>query len=272
MPNLRRLLTAGALTAAVCGLAVAASPVTPLGQPPAKDDKDKGVRGKKGKDDDGPRGKGGPKDKDGPRGKDGPKGTDGPPHLADLRKAYDLLTESAALTRPTGKKKDAPDGEAGRRYFEAAKRVYRDAVKANGDDSPPNPELAAAAHDAARGLRHWLAASRPADPDLPPPPAGPRDESPAEAARAEVRRVKDRLDDLGEGNGPAGKEFREAARRAYADARSALDAEDYPRAVGLARAAEAWSHVGEHLNRRPDDLPPPAPKRDRDRLPLPRPE
>jgi len=151
----------------------------------------------------------GPKDAppprpDGPGPKDGPgPERDGPKHLADLRRTYDLLADTAPPPRPPGKKDDpAADG---RRLHDAARELYRDAVKANDGDGPPALELAAAAHDAARGLKHFTTASRPADPDLPRPPAGPKDVDAWEQARGDLRRAKEMLDAKDADGGPVGK-------------------------------------------------------------------
>jgi len=185
---------------------------------------------------------------------------------------YDLLADTAPPPRPPGKKDDA--AAAGRRLHDAARKLYREAVKANDGDGPPAPELAAAAHDAARGLKHFATATRPVDPDLPRPPAGPRDADPWEQARGDLRRAKERLAKPEADGGPAGKEFRDAAKKAYTAGREAYEAKEYDKATELARAAEAWSHVGEHLDRAKDgkdDKPPPppadAPKRGEKPLP-----
>lgn len=255
MIALRKLLTAGGLAAGVLTVSLASDPATAFAQPPKKEKKD------------GPGPKEGPRE--GPR--DGPKGKEGPKHVADLRKAYDILADVGPMVRPDPKKDGPrPGKDDGRRLFDTAKRLYRDAVKANDEDGPPSPEQAAAAHDAARGLKHWLTANQPPAPDLPKPPAppaGPMGDDPWEPARGELRRAKDRLEDVTAEGGPIGKEFLDAARKAYADGRTAYEAKEYDRAAELARAAEAWSHVGEHLARAADrrdgpdgKAPPPPPE------------
>lgn len=242
MTSLRKLLTAGGLAAGVLTLSLATEPMSAFAQPPKKDKKD------------------------GPGPKDGPKEKDGPKHIADLRKAYDILSEVHPVP-----KKGGPREDDGRRLFDWAKRLYRDAVKAAEGDGPPNPGQSAAAHDAARGLKHWFAATQPPVPDLPKPPAppaGPRGDDPWEPALGDLRRAKDRLDDAKPEGGPIGKEFLDAARKAYAEGRTAYEAKEFDRAAELARAAEAWSHVGEHLDRAADrrdgpdgKAPPPPPDR-----------
>ncbi|QEL17492.1 hypothetical protein [Limnoglobus roseus] len=253
MISLRKLLTAGGLAAGVLTVSLAADTPTAFAQPPKKDKKD------------------------GPGPKDGPKEKAGPKHIADLRKAYDILAD----VRPAPKK-GGPREEEGRRLFDSAKRLYRDAVAAADGDGPPNPEQSAAAHDAARGLKHWISASQTPVPDLPKPPAppaGPMGDDPWEPARGELRRAKDRLEDATAEGGPIGKEFLDAAKKAYADGRAAYEAKEYDRAADLARAAEAWSHVGEHLGRAADrrdgpdgKAPPPQPERPAGKTPPPPPD
>jgi hypothetical protein len=196
-------------------------------------------------------GKGGPKagPKEGPK-----KGKD------DLRKAYDNLAEVSMLVGPRGR--------AGREtgdLLEQARDLYRRAVKADREDEPRRAdELAAAAHDAARGLKHFMLADAGAA-GLPPPPSGERDD-----LADLLQRVRYRLEDAEDGGPGAGRAFLEAARRAAAAAGRAGRDEDY-RAGELARAAEAWSHVGEHLRRAEetgrDEPPPPPDRRERPRPP-----
>jgi hypothetical protein len=226
MSILSKLVTAGCLAVGACGITLIASNPTAFAQPPGKD----------GKAEKGPKGKEGP----------GPKGKEGPKHIADLRRTYDILNETAALTRPVGKKKEGPEAD-GRRFYDAAKKIYRDAVKAADAEEPSARELAIAAHDAARGLKHFVTATIPVEQDLPQPPTGRVSEEPWTVALNKLQRTKDRLGDMGDVQ--AGREFRDAARKLYSDARAAYEAKDYPKAAELARGAEAWSHVGEHLER-----------------------
>lgn len=192
-----------------------------------------------------------PPEPKGPKGR-GPKSKE----KDHLQKAYDALTEvsvwmNADRARPP---RDLP------KLFDRAKDLYRDAVKASRDDDDRRAaELALASHDAARGLLHALRADAPAVAGLPAPPR-PDDDQLNEL----MRRTRDRLEDAGETavRGP-GREFLDAARRLHEQARKA-GRDDEARAIQLARAAEAWTHVGEHL-RRADD-------RDVRREPPPRPE
>ena len=89
-----------------------------------------------------------------------------------------------------------------------------------------------------------------------------------------IRRVGDRLENAPQDHakGP-GRAFLQAAKNSLHEANRALQDGDAMKAVDLARAADAWSHVGEHLQHaeHPDrDRPrPPAP--DDRRPPPPRP-
>jgi hypothetical protein len=79
-----------------------------------------------------------------------------------------------------------------------------------------------------------------------------------------IQRTRDRLDEAGSADGQ-GRLFLDASRRVYAQARQAYQDRDYVRATELARGAEAWTHVGEHLQRAGEDVarsriePPPPP-------------
>jgi hypothetical protein len=48
---------------------------------------------------------------------------------------------------------------------------------------------------------------------------------------------------------PAFKPFLDASRAVYERGRQAYEKGDYNKAVDLAAAAEAWTHIGEHLKR-----------------------
>jgi hypothetical protein len=244
MSIVSKLLTAGCLAAGACALTLAATPPDAFAKPAGKADKGPKGREKKG----------------------GPKGK-----AHDLKKTYDDLAQVSALTRPAGKKGERRGDPDTRRYLDAAKRLYRDAVRAADTAGPEARERAVAAHDAARGLKHWVTASLPPVPDLPRPPGGPLGEERWEPARRELQRAADRLGEVADAGGPAGREFREAADRAYRAARSAYEARDFERAAELARAAEAWTHVGEHLTRATGDGPPSPPDGRADRVPPPPP-
>ena len=187
--------------------------------------------------------------------KAGPKGSPKGPH--DLKKTYDDLLDVSAQMRAGGKRY-----EEARPALDAARRLYRDAVRAfDGDDSRMARELALAAHEATRGLMHFCKANRPIDPDLPRPPTGPEEADASRPARDELERAKDRHTEAEEG-GPVGREFLAAAKRVIAEALRAYDDKEFDRAAELARCAAAWTHVGEHLSRAGGpDTPSPNPKR-----------
>ncbi|MGH7173885.1 MAG: hypothetical protein ACRELG_26705 [Gemmataceae bacterium] len=197
------------------------------------------------------------------------KGEKGPKKGKDhLSKAYEALTDVTAWTE-TGRARPPRDLAP---LIDQAKDLYRDAVRAAGEEEPRRAdELAAAAHDAARGLVHALRANAPAAKGIPVPPR--RDDFELDDL---LRRTDDRLQDFAEETPRgAGRAFLDAARRLYDQARRA-GRDDTARALQQARAAEAWTHVGEHLSRadnrdgrrerprpprRPErDAPPPPPR------------
>jgi hypothetical protein len=177
-----------------------------------------------------------------------------------LQKSYDALADVSARM-DTGRGRPSRDLT---KLFDQARDLYRDAVRAARDeDGPRANELALASHDAARGLLHALRASTPAVDGLLPPPR--RDEDELDDL---LRRTRDRLEDAedADARGP-GRAFLDAARRLYDQARRA-DRDDDARALEMARAAEAWTHVSEHLNRADDrDARRPDPERRRPRPP-----
>jgi hypothetical protein len=126
---------------------------------------------------------------------------------------------------------------------------------ADGRDAPPPP----------RGGRDAPRPRGDAEPP-PPPPGGPgRALEPAAAATEAVQRAEDRLQaSPAEVNGP-GRIFLDAARQALDQAKQAQKDGDSFKAVELAGAAEAWSHVEEHLKRAEGpggDRPPPRQERE----------
>lgn len=212
----------------------------------------------------------------------GPKGPGG--HAAkDLQHAYDRLREVNWFLG-ADKVKALPQTAE---LLDSAKELYRNAHQTfiEGDRERAG-ELAKAAHDAARGLKHSLEAQQPPVAALPAPPiqmGGPLDRLTAggEAwleARDQLQRAYDRIQiaDTAPAVGGPSRQFMDASRRVYAIARRAYGDGDYPRVAELARAAEAWTHVGEHILRASErgeqfarrPLPPPRPD---DRAPLRRP-
>ena len=170
------------------------------------------------------------------------KGQDG----GELRKPYELLRRLRADARDVGR----PE-ERLRDWTDRASKFYRDAVRAQeGDDFRTAREYGAAAHDLARAVDHSRNASLYDVPDkeLPPPPDGIGREDDDERTRRDLYRAFERirygLDGL-----PAGesKFYMDAARDLYNAARRDADAGRFERAGELARAADAMSHVPDHL-------------------------
>ncbi len=176
----------------------------------------------------------------------------------DLQNAYDALTDASSWT---GGGRARPPRDLAR-LSDLTKDIYRDAVHAAREDDPRRAdELAKAAHDAARGLVHALRADAPVVRGIPAPPL--RNSNELDDL---LRRTRDRLQDADTLEScAAGRAFLDAARHLYDQARQA-DRDDPIRAMQLARASEAWTHVGEHLSRAESDrdaLPPPERRRER---------
>jgi hypothetical protein len=114
-----------------------------------------------------------------------------------------------------------------------------------GKDAPPPPPK-----DGPRGK------------DAPPPKDGPKDgpkdrgpggrsaeRGPWTPALDALTEVQDQLTGANAPEKGPGKDFFDAAKTAYRDARKAYEAADYRKAGELARAADAWLRVGGHLDR-----------------------
>lgn len=190
------------------------------------------------------------------------KGDKGPEKgKKNLQKAFDALTDVSAWTEG-GRTRPPRDLVP---LIDQAKELYRDAVRVAREDDPRRAdELATAAHDAARGLVHALRADAPVARGIPAPPV--RDGYELEDL---LQRTRDRLEETSSlAPRGAGRTFLDAARRLYDQARQA-GRDDMVRAVQLGRAAEAWTHVCEHLMRADSRrAEPPAAERTRER-PLP---
>jgi hypothetical protein len=170
-----------------------------------------------------------------------PPGPKGPGKKKDhLQKAYDALTEVSVWMKAD---RARPPRDT-TKLFDRAKDLYRDAVKADREEEGRRAdELGLAAHDAARGLLHALRADAPPVAALPAPPL--RDNYELDEL---LRRTADRLEVADRDGRGGGRAFLDAARRLYDQARRA-NRDDRGRAIQLAHAAEAWTHVGDHLNR-----------------------
>lgn len=197
-----------------------------------------------------------------------PPDEDGPPPKAkkkgepkdELRKAYDLLRRVRA---------DSGSGRAEERtkdWTDRATSLYRKAIEAKEKgDGRRSREFGVAAHDLARAIDHAHNAARfeRADPELPPPPddAGPEDLS--ERTYRDLNRAYDRIREAAEPEPVADAKFYvDAARDLYNAARRDVEAGRVERGGELARAAEAITHVPEHLAHAADDGPDEPRKRD----------
>jgi hypothetical protein len=190
----------------------------------------------------------------------------------DIRKAFDGITEVAQTP---------PAGREAARALDHAKGFYRAALRAYPDEPRRFRELAAAANDAVRGLEHLRRASFRPVANLPEPPAefdglpfgtggpkakgappptknepkgrdfrdGPAERGPWSPALDTLTAVSNQLGGAEPPARGAGRDFFDAAKSAYRQARSAYEAGEYRQATELARAADAWLRVNEHLER-----------------------
>ncbi len=179
----------------------------------------------------------------------------------DLRKAYNLLRRLRVENRSAGR----PETRV-RDWTERAAQFYRDGIKAyERGELHEAHENGAVAHDLARAADHAQNArlfDRPDD-DLPPPPANETIDTLPEPIERDLRKAHERLS--GEDGGAESRLYRDAARDLYTAARRDAQAGRYDRAGELARAADAMTHVIEHLGHLADrpsrpDAPDPEPK------------
>jgi hypothetical protein len=166
-----------------------------------------------------------------------------------LRKAYHLLRRLRSDNQTAGR----PE-ERLREWTERATVLYRNAVKAqNAGDERKAHEFGTAAHDLARAVDHARSAAQfdrsEPDPDLPPPPAGAGPETDKERVAFDLRNAYDHIRDQLDKNDPGkdAKYYNDASRDLYNAARRDAEAGRYERAGELARAADALSHVNEHV-------------------------
>lgn len=170
------------------------------------------------------------------------KGEPGP--AGDLRRAYDLLRRIKTDEGPAGR-----SDERLRDWTDRASKLYRKGVAAQAaGDHREAHEYGVAAHDLARAVDHARNASRfdRPDPDLPAPPEGPGPEGDMARTRRDLRHAYDRIRDADDDD-PESKFYLEAARDLYNAARRDAENDRPERAGELARAAEALTHVPEHL-------------------------
>ncbi len=189
----------------------------------------------------------------------------------DLRRAYDAIVRLRLGTRRGG-----PPEERLRDWADRAAEFYRKGLKAKGDgDERLAHEYGAMAHDLARAADHTgnAALFDRRDDDLPPPPGDPPGGDRERAAR-ELRRAHDRIREAeGQDAGPGARFYLDAARDLYRAARRDAEGDHPDRAGELARAAEAMSHVPEHMGHigRGPDGPPPSDRKAREKGPRPEP-
>ncbi len=180
------------------------------------------------------------------KGEAGPKG--------DLRRAYDLLRRLRAGEGSVGRPEERISD-----WTERAVKYYRDGLKAlETGDAFLAHEYGAIAHDLARAADH--AHNAPLfdrrDSDLPPPPDELSADDATERSRRDLNRAYDRITEASDGNSAPGAAFYlKAARDLYSASRRDLEADRDERGGELARAAEAMTHVIEHLGHA-DDGPP----------------
>ena len=189
----------------------------------------------------------------------------------ELRKTYDLLRRIRSDTGSVRTEERIKD------WTDRATDLYRRAIRTNEQgDLRRAREIGTAAHDLARAIDHARNASRldRQDPDLPPPPdrSGPEDVD--QRTRRDLDRAYERIRSADDVRAAADARFYfDAARDLYNAARRDVVAGRDERAGELARAAEAMTHVPEHLanaaaadgegpqTRGTFDPPPPDPKK-----------
>lgn len=172
----------------------------------------------------------------------------------DLTKAYDLLRR----LRADAASNDRPE-ERIRDWTERAASYYRDGLKAfEARDEFLAHEYGAVAHDLARSADHAQKAALfdRRDPELPTPPEGAGPDDSGERARHDLNRAYDRIMELGDREVvPAAEVFFKASRDLYTAARHDVEAGRVERGGELARAAEAMTHVVDHLGHAADGPP-----------------
>ncbi len=218
-----------------------ASPTEPQEPPPGKKKEFHGKKGEPGKE--------ARKKAD-----EGPEG--------DLNRAYNLLRRLRADGQSAGR----TDPRL-REWTERAVEYYRNGLKALREDNAQLAhEYGAIAHDLARAVEHTRNASLfdHADDDLPAPPPLRRHGRDG-AVRKDLTKAYERIRDGDDGSdaGPKAAYYREAARDLYRAARRDYQAGRMERSGELSRAAEAMTHVCEHLGHAADvrETPKPRPGR-----------
>ncbi len=186
--------------------------------------------------------------------------------VQQLHQAYGTL-ELVTVWSGSGQGKLAQDQAP---LFEQAKNLYRQAHRAYTERNYARSlQLALASAAGAQGLVSLLHADAPPIPNLPKPPDPPAPppqatapganpaqggaarppQGPAEEARQVLDFARQRITDASKGGATpeSAKGFLDASRKVYEQSRTAYQQQNYPKAIELALAAEAWTHVGEHL-------------------------
>ncbi len=178
----------------------------------------------------------------------------------ELKKTYDLLRHLQAGARTPGRSEDRL-----KEWTERSVKYYREAVEASeGGDERKSHELGLAAHDLARAVDHARnAASFDPDNDLPPPPDAGGPEGEDERNLRDLKHAHDRISELRDRNDPDTKFYFTTSKDLYNAAQRDAVAGRRDRAGELARAAEALTHVPEHLAKASEEKPEPKEKRDR---------
>lgn len=172
----------------------------------------------------------------------------------DLGRAYGLLRQLRAADGAASRADDRLGD-----WIERAVRYYRDGLKAFDErDEFLAHEYGAIAHDLARAADHARKAALldRRDPGLPAPPESDGPEEADARVRHDLRRAYDRIRESGVGtDAPAARVYVQASRDLYAAARQDAEAGRMERAGELARAAEAMTHVIDHLGHVADGPP-----------------
>ena len=189
-----------------------------------------------------------------PKGKEAAKKKKDHGPAGDLTKAYDLLRR----LRADATSNDRPE-ERIRGWTERAADFYREGLKAyDAHDEFLAHEYGAVAHDLARAADHAQKAALfdRRDPELPSPPDGPGPGDAGERARHDLSRAYDRISEIEDRDvAPGAGVYVRASRDLYTAARRDVEAGRIERGGELARAAEAMTHVVDHLGHATDGPP-----------------
>ncbi len=174
----------------------------------------------------------------------------------ELRKTYDILRRVRSGSEGGRTEERIKD------WTVRATDLYRKALRAHEQGERRQArELAVASHDLARAADHARNAAQldRTDPDLPPPPEDDGPEDLAERTHRDLRRAYERIREADSYGSVVDSAFYlRGARDLYNAARRDVEAGRIERGGELARAAEAMTHVPEHLAHAGDPDGPPA--------------